>query len=335
MITLKDIKVSKNRIPVQNAIWLRPIGGLSFKIYYPHGGDWSEINFDGVSPSPDPTPTPTPTPTPVYYSSKKENKIIVGRCIPLKARPGSIYFFADGRPKFKGDITPYIEGQGHSERGRWIYTYGYNANSELIWSKFPVVPLLRKDNWSPILVHIRSENYYNTYKDTAEECEMIVIEGKKIYFQRKDASYLTADTASPFFKIIDGHLRNVAKPRMPIVRPNEDWAETEAKHFVVRRLTYRGSRVRETGKWHYMYTPHPSSVPISMKRQWRLCSSGEFVQGGMPHSWKTDIKKTFLIQQIRRNRKSVDKVMIRKFSTSKYGGIRGKFSVFREIKFLK
>ena len=48
MITLKDIKVSKNRIPVQNAIWLRPIGGLSFKIYYPHGGDWIEVPIDGT-----------------------------------------------------------------------------------------------------------------------------------------------------------------------------------------------------------------------------------------------------------------------------------------------
>lgn len=47
MITLKDIKVSKNRIPVQNAVWLRPMGGLSFKIYYPHGGDWTEVQFDG------------------------------------------------------------------------------------------------------------------------------------------------------------------------------------------------------------------------------------------------------------------------------------------------
>lgn len=49
MITLKDIKISKNRIPVQNAIWLRPVGGLSFKIYYPHGGDWSEVPIDGTS----------------------------------------------------------------------------------------------------------------------------------------------------------------------------------------------------------------------------------------------------------------------------------------------
>lgn len=49
MITLKDIKVSKNRIPVQNTMWIRPIGGLAFKIYYPHGGDWAELNLDGTS----------------------------------------------------------------------------------------------------------------------------------------------------------------------------------------------------------------------------------------------------------------------------------------------
>ena len=54
MMTLKDIKISKNRVPVQNAIWVRPIGGFKFKIYYPHGGDWEEMKFDGSSPSPSP-----------------------------------------------------------------------------------------------------------------------------------------------------------------------------------------------------------------------------------------------------------------------------------------
>lgn len=53
-MTLKDIKVSRNRIPVQNSIWLRPIGGMSFKIYYPHGGNWAEIKADN---SPVPVPT--------------------------------------------------------------------------------------------------------------------------------------------------------------------------------------------------------------------------------------------------------------------------------------
>lgn len=42
-MTLKDIKVSKNPIPVQPALWLRPMGGLSFKIYYPQGGNWVEV----------------------------------------------------------------------------------------------------------------------------------------------------------------------------------------------------------------------------------------------------------------------------------------------------
>jgi len=42
-MTLKDIKVSKNPIPVQPALWLRPMGGLSFKIYYPQGGNWTEV----------------------------------------------------------------------------------------------------------------------------------------------------------------------------------------------------------------------------------------------------------------------------------------------------
>lgn len=54
MMTLKDIKISKNRVPVQNAIWIRPIGGFKFKIYYPHGGDWEEMKFNDSSPSPSP-----------------------------------------------------------------------------------------------------------------------------------------------------------------------------------------------------------------------------------------------------------------------------------------
>lgn len=54
MITLKDIKVSKNPIPVQNALWVRPLGGLKFKVFYPAGGNWTEINMSGSSPSPTP-----------------------------------------------------------------------------------------------------------------------------------------------------------------------------------------------------------------------------------------------------------------------------------------
>lgn len=46
MIVLKDIKVSKTRIPVQNALWLRPIDKETYKIYYPSGGNWKEIVFE-------------------------------------------------------------------------------------------------------------------------------------------------------------------------------------------------------------------------------------------------------------------------------------------------
>lgn len=46
MIVLKDIKVSKTRIPVQNALWLRPVDKETYKIYYPSGGNWKEVVFE-------------------------------------------------------------------------------------------------------------------------------------------------------------------------------------------------------------------------------------------------------------------------------------------------
>lgn len=45
MITLKDIKISKNRIPVQNALWLRPVGEGKHEFYYPSGGNWKKITL--------------------------------------------------------------------------------------------------------------------------------------------------------------------------------------------------------------------------------------------------------------------------------------------------
>ena len=46
MIVLKDIKVSKTRIPVQNALWLRPVDKETYEIYYPSGGNWKKITFE-------------------------------------------------------------------------------------------------------------------------------------------------------------------------------------------------------------------------------------------------------------------------------------------------
>lgn len=48
MMTLKDIKISRSHIPVQNALWLRPTGGFTFKVYYPHGGEWAEAAVNGT-----------------------------------------------------------------------------------------------------------------------------------------------------------------------------------------------------------------------------------------------------------------------------------------------
>lgn len=45
MITLKDIKISKDRIPVQNALWLRPVGEGKHEFYYPSGGNWKKITL--------------------------------------------------------------------------------------------------------------------------------------------------------------------------------------------------------------------------------------------------------------------------------------------------
>ena len=70
MITLKDIKVSKNRIPVQNALWLRPTGGLTFKIYYPHGGDWAEVMT-----------TDSDMPTPSEYAEIEEHLNLIDETI--------------------------------------------------------------------------------------------------------------------------------------------------------------------------------------------------------------------------------------------------------------
>lgn len=348
MITLKDIKVSKNRIPVQNAIWLRPIGGLSFKIYYPHGGDWTEINLSGSSPEPTPTPTPTPEPTPTpkpdtQYLERTDCekwKVIAGRCIPLNARIGNRYFFADGRLKFKSDIY-WTNVPGHKQRYSHIYTYAPASGRDgLIFDRFDHVPLLRKENWNPILVTIRSEDYYNKAKADSYDtlwCKKIVLEGKTIYFTYGAAALLTCDTTSPFFKIIDGHLRNVKKPKMPVFRPNYSWAIVEAKHFCVRKLKYRGTKIRNTKVWSYNAVGRITKAPITLKRQWKPLLPEQFatllVQ--TPGSAGTQLAdrytKTLMIREIVRKRKTVESPIIRRYSIASRGSIGFNYAYFKEL----
>lgn len=346
MITLKDIKVSKNRIPVQNAIWLRPTGGMSFKIYYPHGGDWSEIALDGSSPSPTPTPTPTPTPETKTVSLEERTdcekwKVIAGKCIPLKARVGNRYFFADGRLKFKSENFSTQIGE------KWykdVYSEGYNGNGERVFTRFPVLPFLWKDNWNPILVTIRDVDYY-TYaqKEGAvnANCSKIVLEGYTVYFSTSLAEHLTCETTSPNFKVIDGHLRNIARPTMPKFVSNQDWAEQVASHYVARKLKYRGSRVRGTRMWSYRSDVPPVKVPISLKRQWKPLDKEKFgsclVYNSNTHSSSgiDSRRKTFMIQELKKGRKSIIKLIIRRKPKTGRDGWYAPAQVFEEINFLK
>lgn len=343
-MVLKDIRISKDRIPVQNALWIRPTGGMTFKIYYPRGGDWAEMLVEGTAPSPepspDPTPTPepepTPTPTPVYVKKLDcdGGKVIAAKCIPLKARPGNKYFFADGRIKFVGKSYHHRGDVGRRNRYREIYTYGFNMNGEKIFGSFNgYIPFLRKDNWDPILVHIRSEEYYNKHKDDKERIqgiEMIVLEGYTIYFEVYNAHTLTCDTTSPNFKIIEGHLKNTAKPKMPLFNGYNTYTR-----YVFRILRYRGSRVRETAKWKYACEELPNKVPLSLKRQWKRIK-GNKLDSMLAYSRQgtTDnmsaFTKTFMVQQIKKNRKS-EKVIVRRHSKTISGSKGFRQAEFREI----
>lgn len=332
MVTLKDIKISRNRIPVQNAIWVRPVGGFVFKLYYPHGGDWAEMKITD-SPIPDPTPIPTPepepTPEPSYiYMQRTDcegNKVIAGKSIPLNARVGNKYFFADGRLKFRSDNIYTMKGK---VRRKHVYTYDNGGTFDV----YPVIPLLRKDNWQPVLVHIRSKAYYDNNKnnDGINRCLKIVLEGKTVYYTKSDASTLTCDTTSPHFKVVNGHLRHTSKSRIPKFQPNEHSAKQEAKHFDAKLLTYRGAKIKSTKVWHLM--GNPDKIPLTLKRQWRCCKLTPFyahiyIRGNIKE-W--NVQKVFKIRQIRRNRKTETPTIIRRERIQKTGG-SFKSYVFREM----
>ena len=280
MVTLKDIKISKTRIPLQNAIWLRPIGGLQFKVYYPHGGDWAELKL-GSSSSDDSSGKTTPTPskqtvvvTTTSTPSWEPIRVIVCRCIPMYARVGAKYYFADGRIKFK--VTDYT--------GFNIFTYGYTASGTMEFTSYPTVPLLRKNNFDPILVTIRSEeDYNNDWKRVKEEygsdasTEYMNIkvfetlhknELTKVFYSISTPRNLTCDTTSPHFKVIDGHVRNVCPARMPIVQSNYYSARGELKHF--RSRSPKPQKVRKTKKFYLV--GNTQSKITTFRKAWRLNS---------------------------------------------------------------
>lgn len=336
MMTLKDIKISKTRIPLQNAIWLRPIGGLKFKIYYPHGGDWGEINFGSTDGDDDvtPTPTPTPKPTPSYTVSKaswEPMKVIVCKCIPMKARIGAKYYFADGRIKFNTRNGSYAH----------IYTYGFKEQHAREFTSYPIVPLWRKNNFDPLLITIISKEEYEQNINTTDQSTKPVDkfstiyreEIRTVYYSVSHPQNLTCDTTSPYFKVIGGHIRNVNPVRMPKFCRGDEEALSEAKHFTARKLKYRGKKIRRTHQWNFNYTA-PDSLPIQLKRQWKKLST-ERLQGILtivPRTyWLDNFNKTFLVQQIIKNRKSVEKAVIRRHSKASRGSRGMFFAEFRRV----
>lgn len=230
MVTLKDIKISRTRIPLQNAIWLRPIGGLQFKLYYPHGGDWAELNLNSSSGSGDSGSgkvTPTPKQIIVGKSSWDSMKVIACKCIPMKARVGAKYYFADGRIKFNA-----INGTK-----RHIFTYVPTDDKlRMVFTSIDFIPLLRKNNFNPLLVTIKSKDDYDAdwervQKEYGPDADTSYMQIEKfetlhkgelvtVYYRRSFPRNLSCDTTSPYFKIINGHIRNVKQARMPIIYRN-------------------------------------------------------------------------------------------------------------------
>lgn len=338
MLTLKDIKISKTRIPLQNAIWLRPIGGLKFKIYYPHGGSWAELGV--TSSSDDDSGKTTPTPTPSYTVSKaswEPMKVIVCKCIPMKARAGAKYYFADGRIKFKA----------RSGRTKEIYTYGFSGQHDVEFSSYPIVPLWRKNNFNPLLVTIISKEEYDNYKNVTNGTsrgakKFSAVDGNEIrtvYYYTTSPDHLNCDTTSPHFKVIDGHIRNINPVRMPNFYRTVSETISEAKHFNARVLKYRGKKARGTRLWNFNYTV-PDSLPIQLKRQWKKLSvdklSGilEISLGGKTPR-PDNFNKTLLVQQIIKNRKSVEKAIIRRCSKNRTGSRGERYAVFKKVIMIK
>ena len=338
MLTLKDIKISKTRIPLQNAIWLRPIGGLKFKIYYPHGGSWAELGVTSSSDDGDVIPSPTPTPTPSYTVSKaswEPMKVIVCKCIPMKARVGAKYYFADGRIKFNTRNGSDVH----------IYTYGFSGQTEIEFSSYSIVPLWRRNNFNPLLVTIISKEEYDKNKNATtgksrEVDKFSAIHKNEIltvYYYTTHPENLNCDTTSPYFKVIDGHIRNINPVRMPKFYRGSGEALSEAKHFTARKLKYRGKKIRRTKQWNFNYTA-PDKLPIQLKRQWKKLSTGRFegVLTIVPRTtWSDSYNKTFLVQQIIKNRKSVEKAMIRRYSKASRGSRGRFFAEFRRVVMIK
>lgn len=206
MRILKDIKISKDRLPIQNALWIRPMGGLSFKIYVPSGTDWKEVGIDN-KPSPSPTPTPSKT-------TKKNNceggKVIANKVIPRYPKIGDKYYFADGYIKILGDkINPEDESK---KPARWIECY--TKNKKLLKK----ISQEEKGHVRDSMRRLSKDDFKGSREKVSNHKPIIAVIVKggrctinsiEIIGGAAGAAHTNCDTTSQNFKIIDGYLRNV------------------------------------------------------------------------------------------------------------------------------
>ena len=229
MLTLKDIKISKTRIPLQNAIWLRPIGGLKFKIYYPHGGSWAELGVTSSSDDDDKTtPSPKPTPTPSSTTkAKMERNIVVCKAINVIHNPSTChnsYFFGNGLIKIRhfGKVSCYdfISGRKVFTSKKGGVRFRYDTNK---WHNPILVTPLTKEE----------------YEKTTEFKLIISISAYTLYFKVVGAQSLTANTTSPYFRIENGYIKCLKTSRLPVLKSKRSTAVNEANKFIVVKYGHR------------------------------------------------------------------------------------------------
>lgn len=238
MLTLKDIKISRTRIPVQNAIWLRPVGGLKFKIYYPHGGSWAELGTTDSDSDPDSGSDDeggSKSKTIIYKNGEtsRKSKVVVCKAIsvwddPKKTRYS--YFFADGRLKIK------------SNGGVYLYN-ALNGEYTNMFTKSGTVPKnLGTSKWhKPILVTQLTKEEYDAQPNLFRY--IINRDGRTMYFTAAIANTLTCSTTSPYFKIENGYLKCIKQSRLPEGVLNYMQAQKRADKFIVFRWKKRGKKM--------------------------------------------------------------------------------------------
>lgn len=276
MRILKDIKISRDRIPVQNALWIRPMGNLSFKLYIPAGTDWREVSINNA-----PEPTPTPTPAKVKRNNCEGGKVIIGRCIPMYPTVGDRYYFADGVVKFKRNPVP---GQKTNRVILWDCSSG---GSDRFVTCSPTRKNLvqnTKRRHCPVIAVIEKGGF-------CEPDKVRVIKGDC-------PKTLSCDTTSPHFKVVDGYVRHMRQfVCKDITITSDDIGQrNRVKSHDVRRGLLRSKWI----VWNFTTrrTSHNRPGRPATKRQVKR------IEGSWIINERRTIKKILYLKYVKRSRAS-------------------------------